>query len=173
MYRGLFLDRDGVINYDYGYVGNVERFKFNDDIFSLVKRANNLNFKVIVVTNQAGIARGLYSEIDFLNLNEWMINSFKERGCKITETFYCPFHPTKGIDFYRKNSFDRKPLPGMILKASDKHFIDLKKSILVGDKVSDIDAGKAANIPKLYYLDSGEIITGAISIENLKEINFD
>ena len=168
--KALFLDRDGVINYDYGYVGSIDKFKFIDEIFNLVRNANDHNFKVIVITNQSGIARGYYSEDDFINLNKWMIQSFRKRGCKITETFYCPFHPKEGINIYKQKSFDRKPNPGMILKAAQKYSIDLKKSILVGDKISDIMAGKAAKIPTLYLLSNSEYSQGAISIKNLSEI---
>ena len=170
MNKALFLDRDGVINHDYGYVYRINDFEFKKGIFKLVKRANLLNYFVIVVTNQAGIGRGYYSEEQFLNLNKWMIAEFNKKDCDITETFYCPFHPTEGIKDYKKDSFDRKPNPGLILKAAEKYSIDLKKSILIGDKISDIKAGIAAKIPNLYYFCENEKYPGAISINNFQKV---
>jgi len=172
MNKALFLDRDGVINHDYGYVFRRNEFIFKEGIFKLVKKANFFNFLVIVITNQAGIGRGYYSEKQFISLNNWMIGEFEKKGCKITETFFCPFHPTEGIKNYKIESFDRKPNPGMILKAAEKYTINLNNSILVGDKTSDIKAGIAAGISNLYFLCDNKKYPGAISIDNLKKVLF-
>ena len=169
-YKCLFLDRDGVINYDYGHVGTLERFKFRPYIFELVQKANDLNYLVIVITNQSGIGRGFYSEKDFHKLNIWMIKKFEINNCIINDVFYCPYHPHKGIGKYRKESFDRKPSPGMINKALEKYSININSSILVGDKPSDIEAGKLAGIKNLYLINDSSSCTGAIKISHLNEI---
>ena len=172
-YKCLFLDRDGVINYDYGHVGTKDRFKFKPGIFNLIKKANNLNYLVIVITNQAGIGKGFYSDEEFKKLSKWMLNRFQEKNCFIHDVFYCPYHPTEGKGKYLKNSFDRKPLPGMLIKAATKHKIDLNKSILVGDKHSDIEAGQLAGIKNLYLIGNKIAFKDAKIIKNLKEINFE
>lgn len=149
MNKALFLDRDGVINVEKNYVYKIEDFEFIDGIFELVKSYQENGFLIIVITNQAGIGRGYYTEEDFHKLNNWMIEQFKQRGIKITEVYYCPYHPTHGIGEYLKDSFDRKPNPGMILKAQDKYKIDLSQSVLIGDKESDIEAGERVGVNKL------------------------
>ena len=172
-YKCLFLDRDGVINYDYGHVGTKDRFKFKPGIFNLVKKANNLNYLVIVITNQAGIGRGYYSENEFQKVNKFMLNTFKLKNIYIDDVFFCPIHPIYGTGKYLKRSFDRKPFPGMLIKAATKHKIDLNKSILVGDKHSDIEAGQLAGVQKLYLIGNKISFKDAKIIKNLKEINFE
>ena len=119
--RALFLDRDGVINQDLGYTSRVEDFRFIDGIFDLCRSATQSRYLLIVVTNQAGIGRGYYSEKDFWALTEWMRERFKAEDAPLTDVFYCPFHPQHGVGDYKKQSFDRKPNPGMLLRASEKH----------------------------------------------------
>ena len=150
----LFLDRDGVINTDRGYVYRREDVEFIDGIFDLVRRANSLNTLVIVVTNQSGIARGYYTENDFQILMDWMRSEFKRRGANIDDVYYCPFHPTQGIGKYRREHLNRKPNPGMLLEAAKDHSIDLDRSLLIGDRMTDIQAGLAANIGTLILLGS-------------------
>lgn len=144
--RALFLDRDGVINHDTGYTSSVENFQFIDGIFDLCRAAKRLGYLLIVVTNQAGIGRGYYSEQDFLTLTEWMSERFKAEGAPITEVFHCPYHPENGIGHYKIDSFDRKPNPGMLLRAAKKHGIDLARSIMIGDKDSDMQAASKAGV---------------------------
>ena len=145
---GLFLDRDGVINFDHGYVHKIQDFEFIPGIFDLVRAANYSGFVVVVITNQAGIGRGYYTEQDFLFLRDWMCQRFIERNAQIDDVFYCPFHPIYGIGKYKMDSSSRKPGPGMILDAIKKHNIDPSKSLLIGDKKSDLAAGKAAEIQR-------------------------
>lgn len=142
----LFLDRDGVINLDHGYVHKIEDFEFIPGIFDLVRAANNSGYLVIVITNQAGIGRGYYSTQKFLHLSEWMIQRFLEQNAYIDEVFFCPFHPIHGLGEFKLDSPNRKPNPGMLLDAIEKHNIDPAKSLLVGDKFTDIEAGKAAGV---------------------------
>ena len=157
MNKALFLDRDGVINVEKNYVYKIEDFEFIDGIFELAKSYQEKGFLIIVITNQAGIGRGYYTEEDFHKLNNWMIEQFKQRGIEITEVYYCPYHPTHGIGEYLKDSYDRKPNPGMILKAQEKYNIDLSQSILIGDKESDIEAGRNAGIKRLMKFYCNEI----------------
>ena len=152
MKKALFLDRDGVINEDSGYVSKQENFVFIDRIFELCQTAQNLDYLVIIITNQAGIARGLYSEADFHKLNNWMIREFQKRDVEISAIYYCPFHPDNGIGDFKQDSFDRKPNPGMFFKARDELGINLSRSVFVGDKNSDMTAGRRAGIGKLFYL---------------------
>lgn len=151
----LFLDRDGVINVDRHYVHRVEDFEFLPGIFDLCGAAAEGGYLIVVVTNQAGIGRGYYTEADFARLNEWMVGAFRQRGIEIARVYHCPYHPTAGIGEYRRESFDRKPNPGMLLKARDELGLDLAGSVLVGDKDSDMAAGLAAGVGRLVKLVPG------------------
>jgi D-glycero-D-manno-heptose 1,7-bisphosphate phosphatase len=154
--RALFLDRDGVINHDSGYTSSTGEFKFIDGIFDLCRAARQAGYLLIVVTNQAGIGRGYYSEEDFLTLSAWMRDRFTAKGAPITDVFYCPFHPENGVGDYKKDSFDRKPNPGMLLRAAEKHGINMKRSIMIGDKDSDMQAASNAGVGiRCHYLSDG------------------
>lgn len=144
--RALFLDRDGVINIDHGYVHRPEDFEFVEGIFRLCQTASKLGYLIIVVTNQAGIGRGYYSEQQFQTVSDWMCQQFLNHGVSIERVYHCPFHPEHGIGEYRRESFFRKPNPGMILQAAKDYGLNLASCILVGDKASDVQAGKAAGI---------------------------
>jgi len=168
----LFLDRDGVINIDYGHVHSKEKFIFNDGIFELVSKANSLGYLVIVITNQAGIAKGLYSVNEFNVLTKWISEQFLLNNGRIDRTYFCPFHKNGVIQEYIKDSVDRKPHPGMLLKACREFNIDPKKSIMVGDKITDIEAGISSNIGKsIYYgLDSCNIAYKSVtSLNDIKK----
>jgi len=144
--KALFLDRDGVINVDHGYVCTAERTEFVDGIFDLVRAANRSGYLVIVITNQAGIARGYYSIPDFLAYMDWVRGEFSRRGAHIDDVFFCPHHPVAGQGGYLKACRCRKPAPGMILDAAAKHGLNLPQSILVGDQPTDVEAGVAAGV---------------------------
>jgi D-glycero-D-manno-heptose 1,7-bisphosphate phosphatase len=107
---------------------------------------------LIVVTNQSGIAKGFYIEEEFLDLTKWIESEFQKRGIKITKTFYCPCHPEGKIEKYRQNSFDRKPAPGMFLKAIKEFNIDPEKSLMLGDNETDMQAAEAARIGKKFLV---------------------
>ena len=160
--RALFLDRDGVINIDYGYVHKQENFHFIDGIFELVTEANRLDFLVIVVTNQAGIGRGYYTETDFHTLTSWMKDQFILRGARIDDVYFCPEHPIYGVGHYLRDSGRRKPNPGMILEAALDHNIELSKSVMVGDKFSDMQAAEKSGL--LYRLHFSTNINPSTSI---------
>lgn len=142
----LFLDRDGVINVEKNYVHRIEEFEFIEGIFDLCRTATQQGMLLVVVTNQAGIGRGYYTEAQFHALTVWMQARFAEQDVPLAKVYFCPFHPEHGVGEYRRESFDRKPNPGMILRARDELGIDLARSALVGDKASDIAAARAAGV---------------------------
>ncbi len=152
MNRALFLDRDGVINVEKNYVYRIEDFEFIPGIFELAHAAQEAGYLLVVITNQAGIARGYYSEDDFHRLTQWMLDQFARVGIIIDKVYYCPYHPDEGKGSYKRDSFDRKPNPGMILRGKNDLNLDLADSILIGDKESDIEAGQCAGVGKLILL---------------------
>ncbi len=156
--KALFLDRDGVINLDHGHVYKKENFEFVEGIFDLCHYAQNKGYLIIIVTNQAGIAKGYYTEEQFLELTEWIEENFSKQGIKITKTFYCPYHKEAVIEKYRQDSFDRKPNPGMLLKAIDEFNIAADKSLMIGDKISDELAAKALRIKFKMFLKDDKLI---------------
>ena len=172
--RALFLDRDGVINHDAGYTSSAENFQFIKGIFDLCRTAKRLGYLLIVVTNQAGIGRGYYSEQDFLTLTEWMRERFKAEGAPITDVFHCPYHPQHGVGQYKIDSFDRKPNPGMLLRAAEQHRLDMANSVMIGDKDSDMQAASRAKVGvRFHYLagGAGEIVSDVAThkIHSLRE----
>lgn len=144
--KALFLDRDGVINVDKGYVYRVQDFTFIDGYFEFVRRACDLGFKVFVVTNQSGIGRGFYSEQDFLNISQWLIQITSQFGGLITAVYHCPHHPTEAMPRYLRDCDCRKPKPGMLFRASADYGLNLQQCVLIGDRPTDIKAGIAAGI---------------------------
>ena len=142
----VFLDRDGVINTNHGYVHKRECFDFIEGIFDIARYAHQQQYKLVVITNQAGIGRGYYSEDDFHQLTAWMCEQFSVAGAPIERVYFSPFHPTAGIGKYLKDDFSRKPHPGMILQARGELDLDLPSSVLIGDKASDIQAGIVAGV---------------------------
>ena len=176
MIKVAFLDRDGVINIDHHYVFRCEQFEFNDGIFATCRLLQDLGYKLIVITNQSGIARGYYSEQDFLSLTVWMYELFNNQDITILDVFYCPHHPQSTISNYRQNCRCRKPLPGMIEQACQKYPIDLQSSILIGDRISDMQAAKAAGIGKFYLLSPEIFIPKELQVsarlDNLEALKF-
>ena len=144
--KALFLDRDGVINVNHGYVCTPERTDFIDGIFELCRRARQRDYLLVVVTNQAGIARGYFSEMDFQAYMDWMRQVFVDEGAQLDAVYYCPHHPDAGAGAYRRQCDCRKPAPGMIVAAQRDLDIDLGQSVLVGDKASDLEAGRRAGV---------------------------
>ena len=142
----VFLDRDGVINQETDYVHKVDEFHFIDGVFDACREMSKAGYRLIVITNQAGIARGYYTEDDFQQLTKWMLDTFRQQGIEIDDVYYCPHHPIHGVGDYRRDCDCRKPAPGMIIRAAQEHSLDLQRSILVGDKVTDIEAGRAAGV---------------------------
>jgi len=154
MNKALFLDRDGIINIDHGYVYKKEEFEFTSDIFDVCHQAISKGYKLIVITNQSGIGRGKYSEANFKELTTWMIAEFKMKGITIEDVYFCPHHPTNAVGDYLMKCDCRKPAPGMIIQAAEEHQIDLSQSIFIGDKASDIQAAEAAGINNRILINS-------------------
>lgn len=152
-HKAIFLDRDGVINTDVPYVHEKDKIEFMDGIFDLCRAGKRDGYLVIIITNQAGIGHGYYTEEDFQSLMKWMLDVFKERSVIIDDIFYCPHHEEAVIPKYKKRCRSRKPAPGMIVDAAKKHNISLKNSILIGNNYSDIAAGKRAGVANLALLD--------------------
>jgi D-glycero-D-manno-heptose 1,7-bisphosphate phosphatase len=154
MNRALFLDRDGVINEDYGYVHKIEDFRFRDGIFDVCRSAQDARMKIIVITNQAGIGRGLYSKHDFDKLTEYMAEKLALKNIYLSGIYQCSYHPEHGIGQYKRASFYRKPNPGMLVAACSAHNINPRLSVMIGDKDSDRDAAMAIGIP--FYIDASK-----------------
>lgn len=144
MHKALFLDRDGVINIDHGYVSHPERVEFLSGLFDFCRAAHARGYLLIIVTNQAGIARGLYDEAQFHGLMAWMKERFELEGAPVAAYYFCPHHP----DFTGPCEC-RKPAPGMVLEAIKEHNIDPAQSMLIGDKESDLEAGRAAGVGRV------------------------
>jgi D-glycero-D-manno-heptose 1,7-bisphosphate phosphatase len=150
--RALFLDRDGVINQEVGYLYRSDDVRWVDGIFPLCRTALRLGYKLVVITNQSGIARGLYSEADFQVLMEWMRAEFLAQRAPLDAVYFCPYHPEHGVGLYRREHQDRKPGPGMLLRAARDLSLDLAQSVLVGDRCSDIAAANAAGLRHAFLL---------------------
>jgi D-glycero-D-manno-heptose 1,7-bisphosphate phosphatase len=148
----LFLDRDGIINLDTGYVHRIEDFTFREGIFELCAAAQGRGLALVVVTNQAGIGRGYYTEADFHTLTAWMLDRFADRGIRFAGVEFCPDHPVHGIGPYRRENPRRKPGPGMILDACAAHGLDPVRSTIIGDRATDMQAGLAAGLGRLILL---------------------
>ena len=144
--RALLLDRDGVINHDHGYVSTIERVAFCDGIFELARRAVDYGYLIAIITNQSGIARGYYTESQFHRLSTWMTGVFAGHGVKLAGIFHCPYLPGATLPDYDRDSFWRKPHPGMILEAARRLDLDLPRSLFVGDQPGDMAAAAAAGV---------------------------
>ena len=144
--RALFLDRDGVINANHGYVHTPEATDWIEGVFDLVRSARDAGLLPIVVTNQAGIGRGLYDEAAFLEYTRWVHAEFAARGAPLLATFYCPHHAEAGLGEWRIECACRKPAPGMLVAAADGFALDLAGSLMLGDAATDLEAAERAGI---------------------------
>ncbi len=142
----VFLDRDGVLNHDDGYVGHVDRFRWIDGAIDAVRALNEAGYFVFLVTNQAGVAHGYYPETAVSELHRWMQLELRKHGAHIDDIRYSPFHPEGKITEYRQPSDWRKPSSGMIIDLCKSWNIERASSHLVGDKLSDIEAGQGAGL---------------------------
>ncbi|HAX96957.1 MAG TPA: D,D-heptose 1,7-bisphosphate phosphatase [Prolixibacteraceae bacterium] len=157
MNRALFLDRDGTINEEKNYVYRIGDFIFRDGIFELVKQYYDAGYAIFVVTNQSGIARGLYTEADFEIVTRWMEGEFRKNGIEITRVYHCPHHPD-----ITGECQCRKPNSGLILQALAEYDINPAQSVLIGDKESDVIAGRNAGIGTIIRINE----TGRVDIAN-------
>ncbi len=169
----LFLDRDGVLNEEVGYLFRPEDVRWVDGIFPLIHTARGLGYRIVVVTNQSGIARGLYTTADFQALMGWMRREIQIRGGDLDAVYHCPFHPVHGIGDWKREHRDRKPGPGMLLRAQQELDLDLSRSILVGDRCSDVAAANAAGLRMAFLkrgTETGACGGSAMAIDSLGEV---
>jgi D-glycero-D-manno-heptose 1,7-bisphosphate phosphatase len=150
--RALFLDRDGVVNEEVGYLHRAEEVQFVDGIFSLCRTAVELGYRLIVVTNQAGIARGYYSEADFHALMTSMRAELRAEGVELDAVYFCPFHPEHGVGEYKREHEDRKPGTGMLRRGATEFGVELSESVMVGDRCSDVAAANAAGLRQAFLI---------------------
>lgn len=169
MNKALFLDRDGVVNKEKNYLYKIEDFEFIDGVFETCRYFQKQGYLIIIITNQAGIARGKYTEKDFEILTKWMIKEFEKENIKISKVYHCPHHPD-----FSGDCECRKPNIGMLMEAQKEFDIDLKNSILVGDKNSDIEAGINTGIHQNYLITTGhKLDTNKFKVkvvDNLQEL---
>ena len=144
--KSIFLDRDGVINFDKGYVHKKEEFEFIPEIFDLLKYFKDREFTLFIITNQSGIGRGYYSLEDFHKLNTWMLREFEKFDIHIERVEFCPHKPTD-------ECVCRKPQTGMLDRIMKDYDVDLENSWMIGDKESDINFAKNGKIQKTIYVD--------------------
>lgn len=141
MKPAIFLDRDGTINIEKKYLFKSDDFEFESRADEAIAILNKEGYKVIVITNQAGVARGYYQETDVVKLHEWMNEQLAQKKAHIDGFYYCPHHPEHGIEKYKKDCQCRKPAIGLIEQAIREHNIDISKSYFIGDRETDIYAG--------------------------------
>ncbi len=171
--RALFLDRDGVINREVGYLHRSEDVVWVDGIFPLARTAVRLGYKLVVVTNQSGIARGYYDIGDFEKLMDWMKEKFVDELAPLDAVYFCPHHPEHGVGIYRREHIDRKPGPGMLLRAADQLGLDLTQSIMIGDRCSDVAAANAGGLLQAFLIrgtETGPCSGKAIIVDVLAEV---
>ena len=137
--KTIFLDRDGVINKDTNYLYKIKDFEFIKGFFTACKHLQNLDYKFIVITNQSGISRKIYSENDYQIITSWMIKQFNKNDIDLLDVLHCPHLPDTNCNC-------RKPKPGLLLKAKSKYNINMKNSWMIGDKETDIIAANRAGI---------------------------
>jgi D,D-heptose 1,7-bisphosphate phosphatase len=150
--KTLFLDRDGTINREVSYLKSKNDFKLLPGVENALRNLTNCGWQLIGITNQSGVARGIISEDFLMELHREIIDDFSKHGINLRNIYYCPHHEEAVIPFYKKRCPCRKPEPGLILKAAKEYHADLKKSFFVGDKLSDVLAGKRAGLKTVLVL---------------------
>ena len=146
----VFLDRDGVLNKDVGYISKIKEFEIYPFTAKAIKLLNDQGYLVILITNQAGVGRGLITLKQLNSIHMYLKKMIKKNKAIINDIYFCPFHPTHGIGKYKKNTQDRKPGSGMIKKAIKKWNIDINNSFMIGDRKKDLLSAKGAGV-KFYY----------------------
>lgn len=152
-----FLDRDGVINRDHGYVSDWAAFELLPGVIEALAALQAAGYALVIVTNQSGIGRGYYTERDFHDLMMQFSALLKEHGIALSDIQFCPHHPEALLEDYRQVCRCRKPEPGMLLAAIAAQGLDPSKSVLIGDKPSDIEAGERAGIGRLFLVGEAEM----------------
>ena len=146
-----FLDRDGVVNHDDGYMGTRERIRWMPNAARAIRRLNDAGYFVFFFTNQSGVARGFFTENDLNTLHDWMRQELAAQGAHIDDVRYCPHHPDGSVDGYLEDHHWRKPSPGMIHDLMAHWPVRYEGSFVIGDRASDIEAAKAADLPGFLF----------------------
>ena len=167
--KTIFLDRDGVVNKEINYLYKIDDCEFIDGIFDACLYFQKLGYKIIIISNQSGIARGYYTESDYKKLTQWLLCQFENNNIDILDTFHCPHGPNSNCDC-------RKPKPGMFIKAKNKYNIDMKNSWMIGDTETDIQAAISAGVKNTILVRSGHIIDKSTSsasyfVDSIQELN--
>jgi len=172
----LFLDRDGVINEEVGYLSRADDVRLVPGIVAVIRRARELGYRIVVITNQAGIGRGFYTEDDFHAVMRHLRSLLAADGADLDAVYFSPYHPVHGLGQYQRETECRKPAPGMLLRAAEEHGLDLSRSLLIGDRWTDIAAGAVAGVPVRLLLNGTEDPTlspstphSALRIDSLTE----
>jgi len=147
------------MNVDHGYVHEIDNFQFIDGAIDAMRELKKMGFALVMVTNQSGIARGIFNEDTFMQLTEWMDWSLADREVDLDGIYFCPHLPDAVVEEYRQQCDCRKPQPGMLLSAQQELNIDMAASYMVGDKPEDMLAGKAAGVGKKVLVRSGKPVT--------------
>ncbi|KAB8312907.1 D-glycero-beta-D-manno-heptose 1,7-bisphosphate 7-phosphatase [Erwinia endophytica] len=155
----IFLDRDGTVNVDHGYVHEIDHFQFIDGVIDALRELKKMGYALVMVTNQSGIARGIFTEDTFMQLTEWMDWSLADRDIDLDGIYFCPHHPDAVVAEYRQQCDCRKPQPGMLLAAQKELNIDMAASYIVGDKIDDLQAGEAAGVGTKVLVRTGKPVT--------------
>ena len=146
-----FLDRDGVINHDDGYMGTKDRIRWMTNSAKAIARLNAAGYFVFLFTNQSGVARGFFTEDEVNQLHGWMRDELSALGAHIDDIRYCPYHPDGTVEGYLEDHHWRKPAPGMILDLMQHWPVRREGSFVIGDRQSDIEAGEAAGLPGFLF----------------------
>ena len=162
-----FLDRDGVINDEVNYLHERNKLKYTYKCFSALRSIQRHGFELVIITNQAGIGKGIFTEEQYRDLTAYIISDLDLQGIKILEVMHCPHSLDANLEQYKVDCSFRKPNPGMINFILKKYPVNLEESFLVGDKISDIQAGMAAGIVNNYLVRSGH------SLSNSDKQNFE
>jgi len=163
-----FLDRDGVLNRDDGYIGTRERIHWMPGVATAIRTLNNAGYWVFVITNQSGVARGMFSEEDVRHLHGWMRDELQSQGARIDDIRFCPHHPQGVVAGYAGDCDCRKPKPGMLLDLMQAWPVQRQGSFVIGDKASDIAMAEAAALPGFLF-ENGDL--AAFVADVLREVN--
>ncbi len=172
MRRGLLLDRDGIINVERGYIARLEQFEFMPGIFTFMRAAQDMGFRLAILTNQAGVARGLYTPDDYEQITRAMLKELAGQGIAIDLVLACFEHPEGTAAAYARESYWRKPNPGMVMDTVQRLNLDPARSAFLGDQQRDIQAAKAGGMAmRLYWaLDGRNIPEATKTVGNYDEV---